>query len=153
MPDSPTASVLLQVDPQHDQCRWTIGDRTGSPSGSRGDTGAVARGVVKFFKSGEGWGAISCDDLPDGQDVWIHFSDIEAEGYRAFEGGDVVDFDFEPAHQDSFNFRATRARRVQSGPAPVLRRRDNRVVIAPAGTPDTPLTPRRHRPTGLSDFR
>ncbi len=113
----------------------------------------MARGVVKFFKSERGWGAISCDDLKDGQDVWVHFSHIEAQGYRAFEAGDVVDFDFdfEPAHQGSFNFRATRARRVQSGPAPILRRRNDRVVIAPPGTPDTPLTPRRHRPTGLSD--
>lgn len=38
----------------------------------------VARGVVKFFKSEKGWGAISRDELPASQDVWVHFSDIEA---------------------------------------------------------------------------
>src|SRR4051812_46798246 len=111
----------------------------------------MARGVVKFFKSEKGWGAITCDELPDGKDVWIHFSDIEAVGYRALEAGDVVDFDYEPARQDSFDFRATRARRLESGPAPTLRRSGRQVVIAPAGTPDTPMTPRRHRPAGLPD--
>jgi cold shock protein len=105
----------------------------------------VARGVVKFFKPEKGWGAISCDELPDGQDVWVHFSNIEAPGYRALEAGDVVDFDYEAARQDSFNFRATRARRLESGPAPVLRRAGARVVIATVGTPDTPLTPKTAR--------
>jgi cold shock protein len=104
----------------------------------------VARGVVKFFKPEKGWGAISCDELPDGQDVWVHFSTIEAPGYRALRAGDVVDFDYEAARQDSFNFRATRARRLESGPAPVLRRAGARVVIAAIDTPDTPLTPKRH---------
>lgn len=109
--------------------------------------------MVKFFKSEKGWGAISCDELPNGQDVWIHFSDIEGTGYRVLEAGDVVDFDYEPARQDSFNFRATRARRLESGPAPTLRRTGTRVVIAPASTPDTPMTPRQHRPAGRSDLR
>ena len=113
----------------------------------------MARGVVKFFKPEKGWGAISCAELPDGQDVWVHFSDIEAAGFRAFEAGDVVDFDYEPARQDSFNFRATRARRLESGPAPVLRRAGTRVVIAPAGTPDTPMAPRRHRPAGSPEVQ
>lgn len=101
----------------------------------------VARGVVKFFKPEKGWGAISCDELPDGQDVWVHYSSIEALGYRALEAGDVIDFEYEAAPQDSFNFKATRARRLESGPAPVLRRAGARVVIA---TVDTLLTPKRH---------
>ena len=55
-------------------------------------------------------------ELPDGQDAFVHFSDIEAAGYRALEAGDGVDFDYEAARQDSFNFRATRARRLESDP-------------------------------------
>lgn len=110
-----------------------------------GDDWVMARGVVKFFKSEKGWGAISCDELPDGQDAWVHFSNIEATGYRALDGGDIVDFDYEEARQDSFNFRATRVQRLESGPAPILRRTGTRVVVAAAETPDTPLTPRRHR--------
>jgi len=101
--------------------------------------------VVKFFKEDKGWGVISSSELPDGQDAWVHFSVIEGDGYRALHAGDVVDFDYEHARQDSFAFRVTRARRVAPGPPPTLRRVGERVVIADDGTPDTPLTPRRHR--------
>lgn len=129
--------ILLGLNPPS----WIT--RVGSPSASGGVV--MARGVVKFFKAEKGWGAISCDELPDGQDVWVHFSDIEGTGYRVSEAGDVVDFAYEAARQDSFNFRATRARRLESGSAPTLRRKPTRVIIASAGTHDTPMAPRRHR--------
>ncbi|MET4782805.1 CspA family cold shock protein [Glaciihabitans sp. UYNi722] len=70
---------------------------------------------MKFFKFDKGWGAISSDDLPTGHDVFVHFSVIQTDGYRAFEVDDEVDFDFEPAIQDSFRFAATRARKIASG--------------------------------------
>lgn len=72
----------------------------------------MARGIVKFFKPDKGYGAIASADLPDGLDAWVHFSVIEMDGYRALNPGDVVEFDYEPAQQDSFRFRATRVRRV-----------------------------------------
>ena len=72
----------------------------------------MATGVVKFYKAEKGWGAISSPELPDGLDAFVHFSAIEAEGYKSFEQGDQVEFDYEPAQQDSFRFRATRARRL-----------------------------------------
>jgi cold shock protein len=37
---------------------------------------------------------------------------FEAEGFRAFEQGERVEFDYAPAQQDSFRFVATRARRL-----------------------------------------
>jgi CspA family cold shock protein len=72
----------------------------------------MARGVVKFFKDEKGWGAISSDELPPGYDAWVGFWSIEGPGYRSLAEGDLVDFDYEPAIQDSFRFRATRARKV-----------------------------------------
>lgn len=72
----------------------------------------MATGVVKFYKAEKGWGAISSPELSDGLDAFVHFSTIEAEGYRAFEQGDQVEFDYEAAQQDSFRYRATRARRL-----------------------------------------
>jgi CspA family cold shock protein len=72
----------------------------------------VARGIVKFFRPDKGWGAISSDDLPVGRDAWVHFSVIEGDGYRSLQEGDVVDFDFEAAVQDSFRFRATRVSKL-----------------------------------------
>ena len=107
--------------------------------------------MVKFFKEEKGWGAISSGELPDGHDAFVHFSDIEGTGYRVLHAGDVIDFDYEPAHQDSFVFRATRARHLASGPAPTLRRVGQRVTIAADGTPDTPLVPKRQQ--GISPGR
>lgn len=72
----------------------------------------MARGTVKFFKPDKGHGAIASPDLPAGLDAWVHFSAIEMDGYRVLNAGDEVEFDYEPAQQDSFRFRATRVRKV-----------------------------------------
>lgn len=111
----------------------------------------MARGIVKFFKAEKGWGAIASNELPAGTDAFVHFSHIETSTttYRTLAAGDVVEFEFEVAQQDSFRCRATRVRFLSSGPAPTLRRDGDRVVVAPEGTPDTPLLPRTsHRPGG-----
>jgi cold shock protein len=70
----------------------------------------MAIGTVKFYKSEKGWGAISSDELPAGQDAWVHFSVIVGEGYRSLEAGQQVEFSYEAAQQDSFNYRATEVR-------------------------------------------
>ena len=73
----------------------------------------MAIGVVKFYKSEEGWGAISSPELPLGRHAFVHFSVIEGQsGFREFAAGDRVEFDFRPARQDSFDFVATRAQLV-----------------------------------------
>ena len=72
--------------------------------------GVVLRGRVKFYKAEKGWGGIHSSDLP--HDVWVHFSAIDAPGYRSFEQGDEVEFRYEDCwgHQDSWHYRATWAR-------------------------------------------
>ena len=72
----------------------------------------MARGTVKFFKPDKGWGAITSPDLPDGFDAWVHFSAIEMDGYHSLNAGDPVEFDYEPAEQDSFRFVANRVRKL-----------------------------------------
>ena len=72
----------------------------------------MAVGTVKFFKAGKGWGAIASPELPDGYDAWVHFSAIEAEGYRELVPGERVEFEYEAAQQDSFRYRATRVRQI-----------------------------------------
>ena len=76
----------------------------------------MARGVVKWFKAEKGTGAISSSELPPGRDAWVHFSMIEGQGYRTLEVGEAVEFDYEAAQQDSFDFRATRVRRLEPHP-------------------------------------
>ena len=50
----------------------------------------MAQGSVKWFNSEKGYGFIAVDG---GQDVFVHFSAIQAEGYRSLEEGQRVEFD------------------------------------------------------------
>ncbi|MFG1798139.1 cold-shock protein [Nocardia sp. NPDC049149] len=72
----------------------------------------MTEGIVKFYKTEKGWGAIASAELPAGCDAFVHFSVIEGTGFRALDPGDRVDFDYEAAQQDSFQFRATRVRKL-----------------------------------------
>jgi cold shock protein len=50
----------------------------------------VATGVVKWFNAEKGYGFISQDG---GQDVFVHFSAIQKQGYRTLTEGEKVQFD------------------------------------------------------------
>jgi CspA family cold shock protein len=73
----------------------------------------VVQGTVKFWRDDDGWGVIASPAVPD--DVWTHFSAIEAAGYRALAQGDSVEFDCQPAEQDGYQLVATRVRRLPLG--------------------------------------
>lgn len=49
-------------------------------------------GTVKWFNSGKGYGFIAHEG---GEDVFVHFSAIQAEGYRKLEEGQRVEFTIE----------------------------------------------------------
>lgn len=50
----------------------------------------LATGTVKFFNNEKGFGFISRED---GDDVFVHFSNIEGSGYRSLEEGQRVEFE------------------------------------------------------------
>jgi len=50
----------------------------------------MATGTVKFFNAQKGYGFIS---RPDGADVFVHYSNIEGNGYRSLEEGQQVEFE------------------------------------------------------------
>jgi CspA family cold shock protein len=49
-------------------------------------------GTVKWFNSGKGYGFIEREGGPD---VFVHFSSIQAEGFRSLEQGQKVEFSIE----------------------------------------------------------
>ncbi len=48
------------------------------------------QGTVKWFNDAKGYGFIS---RASGEDVFVHFSAIQSEGYRSLKEGQVVQFD------------------------------------------------------------
>jgi cold shock protein len=50
----------------------------------------MATGIVKWFDSKKGFGFVVNEA---GQDVFVHFSSIEGEGFRALKDGEKVDFE------------------------------------------------------------
>jgi cold shock protein len=50
----------------------------------------VAQGTVKFFNSAKGYGFVSREG---GDDVFVHFSQIQGDGYKTLNDGDRVEFD------------------------------------------------------------
>ena len=48
------------------------------------------KGTVKWFNDSKGYGFI---ERPEGEDVFVHFSAIESEGFRTLAEGEVVEFE------------------------------------------------------------
>jgi CspA family cold shock protein len=65
----------------------------------------VATGTVKFFNSEKGYGFISREQ---GEDVFVHYSNIQGSGYRSLQEGQRVEFDVAPGRkgEEAQNVRA-----------------------------------------------
>jgi len=56
----------------------------------------VAQGTVKWFNNEKGYGFIAREG---GDDVFVHFSNIQSNGYRTLEEGQRVEFDVAPGRK------------------------------------------------------
>lgn len=57
----------------------------------------MAVGRVKWFSDAKGYGFIEIEGRP--KDVFVHYSDIEGEGFRTLEEGATVEFEIESGSQ------------------------------------------------------
>ena len=54
----------------------------------------MATGKVKWFSDSKGYGFIQADDQVDsGRDIFVHYSEIAAEGFRTLSPGQRVEFE------------------------------------------------------------
>ena len=64
----------------------------------------MATGTVKFFNTEKGFGFIRREQ---GEDVFVHYSNIQGTGYKSLEEGQHVEFDVAPGRkgEEALNVR------------------------------------------------
>ena len=64
----------------------------------------MSQGTVKWFNSEKGYGFIANDE--GGDDVFVHYSAIQAEGYKSQKEGQKVSFETETDPKNPNKLRA-----------------------------------------------
>ena len=57
----------------------------------------MARGKIKWFNDAKGYGFI---EQESGEDVFVHFSAIQMDGFKTLAEGQVVDFEIQSGFDD-----------------------------------------------------
>src|SRR5207249_1383380 len=77
----------------------------------------MAKGKVKWFNDAKGFGFIAQESGPD---VFVHFTAIQAEGFRSLAEGDTVEFE---VAQGPKGLQAQNVRKVRASPIVAKRAR------------------------------
>lgn len=56
------------------------------------------QGTIKFFQKSRGWGYVKADD---GQEYFVHYSQIKMDGFRTLNAGDIVSFEVSEPDENS----------------------------------------------------
>lgn len=94
---NPSSCYLVNLEPAN-----AVAPSMG-PAESTAENYAI-EAVVREWHSEEGWGVVDSPQTPGG--CWVHFSHIQAPGYRELVPGQTVAIECEPADQDGFTYRA-----------------------------------------------
>jgi cold shock protein len=70
-------------------CGFLVKKQRFSLTGEKGAT-TMAEGTVKWFNDAKGFGFIEQDNGPD---VFVHFSEVQGEGFKSLAEGDRVTFE------------------------------------------------------------
>lgn len=57
----------------------------------------MTTGTVKWFNDAKGYGFITPDE--GGEDLFVHFSSLDGEGFKSLEEGQRVEFDVAPGRK------------------------------------------------------
>jgi superfamily II DNA/RNA helicase len=79
------SDVGIDIDIAHPDLRL-LGAR---PADEVAPDASATRGTVKFFNAGRGYGFIT---QPGGADLFVHFSNIAADGYKSLDEGAAVSY-------------------------------------------------------------
>ena len=60
------------------------------PCGAKNERHDMAQGTVKWFNPDKGYGFISRED---GDDLFVHYSEIQMDGFKTLDEGQAVEFE------------------------------------------------------------
>jgi len=60
------------------------------------ESSQLSTGTIKFFNADKGFGFISREQ---GDDVFVHYSNIQGDGYKTLSEGQRVEFDVAPGRK------------------------------------------------------
>lgn len=70
----------------------------------------MSQGTVKWFNAEKGYGFIAGEE--GGEDVFVHYSAIQAEGYRSLKEGQAVSYETETDPKNPNKLRAINVKAI-----------------------------------------
>ena len=70
------------------------------------------QGSVKWFSDKLGYGFIVCEELDE--EVFVHFSEIQMDGYKSLKEGEIVSFDYDTEVGKAKNVNVIKSEKLET---------------------------------------